>query len=138
MRKNRPVAILAALLLAMLLAGCSGGGLPEGFVEAEVKAAAEEVVLRMNDEDFEGITGDMVREDLKEALSPEVLANAYSLLLADAGAFKAFGSQQFTGGETDEGEAFATAVLVADYEHRKVVYTLSYDKHMEIIGFYMK
>jgi len=132
------LAVLMALVLAVALAAC-GAKLAAGFDEAAVKQAARTAVQRLNAGQYDQITNEMVRADLRQALSPAVLANGAAQVLSGAGAFSSF-SNEVVAGTRDQktGEDFAVAVMVAKYANKSVTYTLSFDRNMNLVGFFLK
>ncbi len=138
--KGKGRATIAALLAAVLmLSGCSGSKLAENFDEQTVKQVARDVVDHMNEARYATITDEMVRDDLKSILSEQVLAQAAEQILAGAGDFESFSSEAVAGTKDQKtSEDYATAILVTQYADKKVTYTISFNKQMKIVGFYMK
>lgn len=129
--------MLSLLLIAALFAGCTQK-LSDKFDEDTVVSAAQEVVALMNEGKYEEIT-EKTREDIREALSAEVLASAAEQVLADAGDFSSFGKYSITGQrDKSTDEDYAVIVLQAEYANKTHVYTLSFDADMNIVGFYIK
>jgi hypothetical protein len=127
------------ILIAGLLASCSGNKLAESFDEETVISAAEEMVALMNEADYETITNEKVREDLREALSVKVLENAAGIILNNTGNFDSFQKKTVVGQkDKSTGEDYAVAILVTKYEKKRVIYTISFNTDMQVIGFYMK
>lgn len=134
---KRITVLLSLLLIAALFAGCSPK-LSDKFDKDTVVSAAQEVVALMNEGKYAEINA-KTREDLREALSAEVLASAAEQVLAGAGDFSEFGKYSVVGQkEKSTGEDYAVIVLEAKYANKTHVYTLSYDADMNIIGFYIK
>lgn len=140
--KRKTVVLLTLVLLvgfvAILLSGCGATKLAESFNEDEVISLAEEVIGLMSNGDYEAITN-KVREDLRKDLSPEVLKNAADLVLKNAGGFKQFQKSSVIGQKSKStGEDYAVAIVITEYENKKVTYTISFNTDMEIVGFYLK
>jgi len=133
--------LIVSVLLAMVfsLAGCSGNKLAENYDEQTVRQAAHAAIEKMNEGDFDAITNEMIRDDLKTVLSATVLSGAADQILAGAGAFESY-ADDAVGGTKDNktGEDYATAVVVVQYTNKKVTYTISFDNQMKIVGFFMK
>ncbi len=137
--KNRYLLLALVLLMIAGLTGCSATRLPDGFDETAVIAAAKTAIEHLNAGEYASISDEMVRPDLKTALSAEVLANAAGQIVTPAGAFQSYANTVTAGGKLKEtGEAYAIVAVVAQYELRKVTYTISFDKDLKIIGFYLK
>ena len=58
--------------------------------------------------------------------------------IGNRGAFVEYKSNVAVGAKDSEGVDAAVAVVVAKYENKTVTYTMSYDKEMNLIGFYFK
>ena len=129
---------LLIVILGTVLTGCTSTKLSEDFVEDDVKAAAEEIVSLMNDNDLEAIY-DKESSTLQEALTVDVLQDAVDQFLGDAGTFEKYDNEVVMGSrDKTTKEDYAVAVFVAVYEEKKITYTISFSKDMELIGFYMK
>ncbi len=130
--------VIMIFVLALFVTGCGAPALAEGFTEDEVIAKAKEVVELVNSGDYQAIN-DMTREDLKDGLSVEVLDGAVTPIVSQAGNFVEY-SQAVAVGDVDKDtkEDYAVAVLNCKYENKKITYTLSFNKDMEIVGFYIK
>lgn len=135
---RRVISVTICLLLAMtVFTGCSKK-ISDAFDEAAVTEAAQGVVGLMNAEDYAAITG-MVREDLREALSEDVLASAAEQILSGAGAFDSFGKTAVAGdNDKTTGEEYAIAVVQAKHLEKTITYTIAFDVDMQIVGFYIK
>lgn len=135
-----PLVLIAVLLTGLLgLAGCTATQLPAGYNEAAVIQAAKTAIEHLNAGEYAAITDEMVRDDLKAALSAEVLANAAAQVVSPAGAFQSYQNTVAAGGKIKEtGEAYAIVVVVAEYEQKKVTFTISFNQDLKIIGFFLK
>lgn len=130
--------ILLVMLVMSVLTACGAGKLSENYVEDDVIAKAQQVVELFNEKDYQAVT-DMVREDLKEQLSADVLKNALDEKLTSAGEFVEY-SQSAAAGQQDKstGEDYAIAVLICKYENSNLTFTISMDEDMNLVGIYMK
>ena len=129
---------MTVVMLTIILAGCgSATKLPEGFDEADVFATAENAVMTMNSGDYEALCA-MWDEALQGDLTPEAFESAVSQTMPDAGEFVEFTSETAIGQKDADGNDYATAVLSAKYENQKVTFTISVNRDLELIGFYLK
>lgn len=130
--------ILSMVLMVGVLTSCGAGKLSENYNEDEVITKAQQVVELFNEKDYEAVT-DMVREDLQEQLSADVLENALDEKLTAAGEFVEY-SQSVTAGQQDKstGEDYAITVLICKYENSNLTFTISMDEDMNLVGIYMK
>ncbi len=130
--------ILALTLFLALFVGCSGPSLSDKFDEAKVKSAAEDAINLLNNKEFEKFCTELPSDDLKSAITVDVMKNAIAQVMPDAGKFVEFSSESVVGQKDKEGNECAVAVIVAKYENQKVTYTISYNEQMKLIGFYLK
>ena len=126
--------VLLAVLTLGALSGCAAK-LPEGFDEAEVKAAAENVIDLLNKSDSEGLT-ELMSDDMKALLTDDVQSQIFALV-KDSGAFQEISDLKMTGA-TENGITFAAVVAQAKYANREITYTISFDKDMKLAGLYLK
>lgn len=126
------------LLIIITFTACSTKSLPEKFDKEKVKASAENVITLFSNEEFEKITNDFTREDLKTGLSPDVLKNAKEQVMPNAGSFVEFKMSSFVAQKDKSGTDFVSAVIAVKYQNQTVTYTISFDENNKIIGFYLK
>jgi uncharacterized protein YpmS len=138
MNKTILYRVLTLVLLAVLnlgaLSGCAAK-LPEGFDEAEVKAAAENVIDLLNQSDSEGLNA-LMTDEMKTLLTDDVQAQIFTLV-EDSGAFQEISDLKMTGA-TENGVTFAAVVAHAKYANREITYTISFDQNMNLAGLYLK
>lgn len=138
MNKNRLSKVLSLLLFTtlslVLLVGCAAK-LPEGFDEAEVKAAAENVITMLNEHDADGLDA-IFTDQMKVGITEDVQAQIFALL-DKAGAVQEI-SEMKTGGSTQNDVSYAVVVAKVKYENQDLVYTISFDKDMKLAGLFLK
>lgn len=133
---------LIAAIIVLAFCGCSSQGtktpLASPFEEAKVLSAAESAIKLINSGSYQQLTDTMVRQDLRSQLSPEVIKNAVEKTMPNAGAFVSFGSEEVKGSTDSAKNNYAVATVTANYKNMKVIYTVSFDKSMKLIGLFMK
>lgn len=122
---------------ALLLTGCSSTKLSDDFDEEKVKAAAQEAIDHLIAGEYEECVG-LMSEEMQAALSAEVLATNMDTITGQRGAFQEYKSNSVVGQKDKEGTEYAVAVIVAAFEKGNVTFTVSFDKEMKMIGFWMK
>jgi hypothetical protein len=129
--------VFLAIMSVLSLTGCSGNQLSSDFNEEDVKKAAENVILLINNEDSESLR-EIFNTPLNEALTDDVLKQVYDAIRA-GGQFEKIESMS-TLGTTDKtsNEEYAVVVAAAKYELKTFTYTLSFDKEMKLAGLYYK
>lgn len=140
MKKQIKAIVTVTLILALSLSliGCAGKPLPEGFDAEEVGTAAEEIVGLATAGDFDSIIA-MLREDIRGSVTVDQLKEGWAPAYEKAGAFVSITKTALTGA-TDKttGEEYAVAQVLVKHEGASLVYTLSFDKDMALIGLYLK
>ena len=126
--------VLLAILSLGILSGCAEK-LPEGFEEAEVQAAAENVIDLLNQRDAEGLTA-LMTEEMKAVLTADIQAQIFALL-DESGAFQEIADLKM-GGSTQNGITYAAVAAKAKYANREITYTISFDQDMKLAGLYLK
>ena len=127
--------IMAASML--LLIGCGGTKLSGDFDEEKVKAAAHEAIDHLTAGEYEECVA-LMGEEMQAALSAEVLAANMETITGQKGAFQEYKSCSVVGQKDKEGTESAVAVVVAAFEKGNLTFTVSFDKEMKMIGFWMK
>lgn len=115
--------------LLCLIVGCSSNQEPS-YDEAEVLKKTEAIVQQINEENYEGVLTDVVKE--LKSLSPEKLKEACDGL-GDKGAFVAYDEHEMV-----LQKGFAVMGIIVKYEHMDIQYTISFDEDLKLAGFYLK
>lgn len=136
--KKLLIKLSVLLFIFIILTACSDKPLPEKFDKDKIKVTAENIITLFSNEEFEKITNDFTREDLKEALTPDVLKNAKDQVMSKAGSFVEFKLTSFTSQKDKTGNDYVAAIVVTKYSNQTVTYTISFDENMKIIGFFLK
>ncbi len=140
MKKHIKAIVTAMLILALSLSliGCAGTPLPEGFDADEVGSAAEEIVGLATAGDFDPIIGSL-REDLKSSITVDQLKEGWAPAYEKAGAFEKITKTSLSGTKDQTtGEEYAVAQVLVKCANASLVYTLSFDKDMALVGLYLK
>jgi alpha-D-ribose 1-methylphosphonate 5-triphosphate synthase subunit PhnH len=117
-----------------MLVGCAAK-LPQGFDEAEVKTAAENVIKLLNQRDADGLAA-ILTDQIKAAITEDVQAQIFALL-DDVGAVREI-SEMKTGGSTHNEISYAVVVAKVKHENQELIYTISFDKEMKLAGLFLK
>ena len=132
------IALTFVLALSLSLIGCAGTPLPKGFDADEVGTSAEEIVGLATAGDYDSIIA-ALREDVKSAITVDQLKEGWAPVYEKAGAFVSISKTALSGAkDKTTGEEFAVAQVLVKHEKASLVYTLSFDKDMMLIGLYLK
>jgi len=127
------------LALALLLASCSARPLPDGMDEDSTGEAARSVVAQLNAGDFQGVAG-AFREDLAEEFG--VTAEAIRDIMETASGAGAYVKTERTlavGGKSDSfDEPYAAVAVYCEHEEKDVIYEMSFDTSLNLIGLQVK
>lgn len=131
-------AALLTLVLCLGLAGCAAQKLPEGFDADEVGTAAEEIVGLATSGDYDSIVASM-RDDLKGAITADQLKEGWASIYEKAGAFDSITKIAMSGtSDKTTGEEYAVAQVLVKHANATLLYTLSFDKGLALVGLYLK
>lgn len=132
--------ISMALLLAasmLLLIGCSGTKLSGDFDADKVKAAAQQAIDHLVAGEYEECVA-LMGEEMQAAISAEALATNMDAMTGQKGAFQKYKSSSVVGQKDKDGTEYAVAIIVAAFEKGNITFTVSFDKEMKMMGFWMK
>ena len=131
------ISALWAVLCFAVLAGCVGQELSGDFNEEEVRKAAEQVIMLINDQDSEGLR-ELSTVQMRAALTDDVLDQIYEAI-GEGGRFETI-EDMSVAGTTDKssGEEFAVVVARAQYEIKTFTFTISFTKQMKLAGLYYR
>lgn len=129
--------IIIAVFCAALLPGCGGRKLSAHFNEAEVKTAAESVVVLLNSGNAEGLVS-ISTVALQQALTEDVIDQIFAAI-GEGGSFVEISSMA-VGGSVDRasGEEYAVVVVRARYENKSFIYTITFSRQMKLAGLFYR
>jgi len=130
------VGMILALSIGMI--ACASSKLPEGFDKDEVGSAAEEIVGLASAGDYDSIIL-ALRDDLKSSITADQLKEGWASIYEKAGAFDSITKTVFSSTKDQtSGEEYAKVQVMAKHENANLVYTLSFDKDLALVGLYLK
>ena len=144
-KRNKVIGIVAgtAAAVAIILVAATWWVVPRMFPTGEVSGLdekavvdrAKEVVMLLNADDFEALR-DISDETMSQVLSKEGIDQARTAIGDDWGAFVSFGKAYTT--EIEQmGQTGVVVKIAASYENATVVYTISVDKDLRLMGLYL-
>ena len=132
------VCAVLALTLALGLLGCSGKSLPEGFDAEEVGSAAEEIVGLATAGDYDSIVASL-RSDLQASITADQLKEGWAATYEKAGVFSSITKTTLSStADATTKEEYAVAQVLVKHENANLLYTLSFDKDLALVGLYLK
>ena len=134
--KKKLTALLAAALSLTMVSGCSAARkLPEGMDEEAVSQAAQALVTQLLAGEYEAVAA-AFRDDLEQELS--ITAQTVADLMAtveEAGAYIGTDEVLVLGGSSKNfDEPYAAVAIYCEHEEGDVIYELSLDMDLELIG----
>lgn len=103
--------------------------------DAAIKQA-EAVIDAVNKRDYTAVSN-LFRDDLKSQASADNLKKSLDPVLDKVGAFQEYKDAQ-TAGTTQKNVNYIVAAIQAQYEKGALVYTISFDTDMKLIGLYAR
>jgi len=126
------------LVFSIILSACTSVKLADIYDENIVTERAKEVVEMINSQDYDKVNAE-IRDDLQDRLTSNQLKDAIGAKLVEAGAFIEYQSITTLGQKSKtSGEDYATVVLVGKYEKSTLVFTITMDSNLDIVGLYVK
>jgi hypothetical protein len=130
--------LIILLVFSITLSACNPVKLADIYDENIVIERAKEVVEMINSQEYDKVNAE-IRDDLQDQLTVSKLEDAIGEKLVVAGAFIEYPSITTLGQKSKtSGEDYATVVLVGQYEKSTIVFTITMDSNLDIVGFYVK
>lgn len=126
------IKVLTMMLCLFMFAGCSAGKLSDDYSEDGLKAGAEEVINKLNDKNYSDILENS-SDELKNSLPDNKLQEAWEGFSKDIGNYDSISKMTVA-----EKNGYGVVIANTKYENKKVTFTLSFNKEMELSGIYMK
>lgn len=131
--------LLLCALLCIQLTGCNSTELAEGFDEDTIIKTAQEII---NDVQLNGAET-VLKERMREGMMTDEQISEMDQLVKDLtvgkGNFIAYTEKTVIGRHHDElDEDMGVILVTASYEKGEVNYTITFDKDMNLVGFYPK
>ena len=135
--KKTLLSVLAVIII-MTLTSCSSSNSSSNFEFDKDSAIfrAKEAVEVVNTRDYEEIVK-LFREDLREQVKADEIKSALDSQLKKAGDFTKYESETAVA-QKQSGTEYIIVVLVCKYENSTLIFTISLDTDMNIVGLYMK
>ena len=132
------LSVVMVLALSVGMMACAGGKLPEGFDKDELGSSAEEIVGLATAGDYDSILG-ALRDDLKSGVTADQLKEGWASIYEKAGAFDSITKTVFSSTkDKTTSEEYAVVQVMAKHANANLVYTLSFDKNLALVGLYLK
>lgn len=106
------------------------------YTEEEVIEQAKTVIEFFNAEDYDSLAASSTTR-MKQYMTKQGLEGAKAYIGDDWGAFLAYGNA-YTCEVIQMGNSSVVVQITATYENTAVTYTLTFDKNLDLAGFYMK
>ena len=134
--KKKLAALLALALSLSMMSGCSAARkLPEGMEEEAVSQAAQAIVTQLLAGEYDAVAA-AFRDDLEQELN--ITGQTVADLMAtveEAGAYVATDEVLVLGGKSKSfDEPYAAVAIYCEHEEEDVIYELSLDMNLELIG----
>ena len=131
--------IVAALVFLSVLAWWmipKPAALGDDLSQEAVTASVENVVIMLNQNDFDGLQ-ELAVDELKSKLTQETLDEVRKGISEDWGEMQSIG-KVYMQGVKQKGKVIVVTQVDAVYENVSVVYTISFDEDLRLGGLYMR
>ena len=131
--------ILAALVFLSVLAWWmipKPASLGDDLSQEAVTASVENVVVMLNQNDFDGLQ-ELAVDELKSKLTQETMDEVRKGISEDWGEMQSMG-KVYMQGLKQKGKVIVVTQVDAVYENVSVVYTISFDEDLRLGGLYMR
>lgn len=129
---------LILIISILFLVGCASNNVPEGFEEDDLKQKAESIVQLLNNNQLDEVYA-MFRSDIQSMVTMEDLDKIITDKLDLIGEFKEISQIAITDTkDPSTSERYAVVIIVSEHKDGKSTYTVSFNKPLEIVGFYIK
>lgn len=107
------------------------------FDEQLVISQAEEIILLLNDNDYDTIKSQYSNAKMSPVFDGSNITDVKNKIASDWGQFKAFGTP-YTVEVVQSGKDYAVVQVSVSYDNISVTYTITFDEEMKLAGLYMK
>ncbi len=122
----------------LLLTACSSNKIPDGFNENDLNQKAEEIINLLNENNVDEVYA-MFRTDVQAMIKLEDLEVIIQDKFNQVGTFKEISQVAITDTkDPNTSEVYAVVIVSSDHEKGRTTYTLSFNKELEIVGFFIK
>ena len=126
------------LLFIIMMSACTSTKLADIYDENIIIERAKKVVEIINSQDFDSVNAEL-RADLQDQLTSSKMNDTIGVKIVAAGPFVKYQSISTLGQKSKStGEDYASVVLVGEYEKGTVVFTITMDSNLDIVGIYVK
>lgn len=129
---------LMIIVSILLLTACSSNKIPDGFNENDLNQKAEEIINLLNENNVDEVYA-MFRTDVQAMIELEDLEVIIQDKFNQVGTFKEISQVAITDTkDPNTSEVYAVVIVSSDHEKGRTTYTLSFNKELEIVGFFIK
>lgn len=129
---------LMLIVSILLLTACSSNKIPDGFNENDLNQKAEEIINLLNGNNVDEVYA-MFRTDVQAMIKLEDLEVIIQDKFNQVGTYKEISQIAITDTkDPNTSEVYAVVIVSSDHEKGRTTYTLSFNKELEIVGFFIK
>lgn len=140
MTKIKKITVLClAVVLLFGFSGCSSTKLAEGYDKKTIEQTAIDIINDVQVRGAKVVLEENMRDDFIGNIDLDAMDSSCKSNVSALGNFLSYTQKSVVGKHYDDtDEDFAIALITATYEDGEVVYTLTFDKDMKLVGFYAK
>lgn len=129
---------LMLIVSILLLTACSSNKIPDGFNENDLNQKAEEIINLLNENNVDEVYA-MFRTDVQAMIKLEDLEVIIQDKFNQVGTFKEISQVAITDTkDPNTSEVYVVVIVSSDHDKGRTTYTLSFNKELEIVGFFIK
>lgn len=129
----------AAVLTACLFVctGCNSTKLADGYDKKKIESASIEIIESVQLKGAKEVLSERMRDDFVDNIDLDEMDASVKSSVSSLGGFLTYTQKTVIGRHYDDtDEDFAVALITASYENGEISYTLTFDKDMNLVGFY--
>lgn len=133
--KRFAAAVLTACLF--MCTGCNSTKLADGYDKKEIESASIEIIESVQLKGAKEVLSERMRDDFVDNIDLDEMDASVKSSVSSLGGFLTYTQKTVIGRHYDDtDEDFAVALITASYEKGEISYTLTFDKDMNLVGFY--
>lgn len=134
---GRTAAFACIIICLFMFTGCSSTKLADGYDKKTIEEKAIEIIEDVQVRGAKTVLSERMREDFVGNIDLDEMDGSVKSSVSNLGGFLTYTQKTVIGRHYDgTDEDFAVALITASYEKGEISYTLTFDKDMNLVGFY--
>ncbi len=129
---KKVIKLVAVMIFGMFLMACGSKALSSDYNEETLKTTTENIIANLENEKYDEVNK-IASDELKDKLSVDVIKKAWEPVKEKVGKYDSLSKINFA-----EKDGNVVVIAQEKYEKGKVQFTISFNKDMKLVGFYIK